>query len=274
MNENLTKGSHVPFVTVENSPLARRTAEIHYREFGSGTPLLFLHGGWGYHIYPINKQLHALADYRVLIPDRSGYGLSTKPADFGCDFHVRAAQESFAFLDALGIDDAVIWGHSDGSVIAAWMGLIAPERCRGLIMEAFHYARRKINSRAFFEDMVSAPEKFGEHASAVLAHEHGEPYWRELIQTEGRTWLEIAKLADSGTEDLFDGRLGELQVPAVFIQGARDPRTDSGELAAVQNALPSAQIRMVESGEHCPHSESRAAADFSHQLMQTLSQFR
>ena len=264
----------MPFVTVENSPLARRTAEIHYREFGGGTPLIFLHGGWGYHIYPINKQLHALADYRVLIPDRSGYGLSTKPVDFGCDFHVRAAQETFAFLDALGINDAVIWGHSDGSVIAAWMGLMAPERCRGLVMEAFHYVRRKINSRAFFEDMASTPEKFGERVSAVLAHEHGEPYWRELVQTEGRTWLEIAKLADSGTEDLFDGRLGELQVPAVIIQGARDPRTDPGEMAAVQNALPSAQIRMIEAGEHCPHSESKAAADFEHQLMQALSQFR
>ncbi len=262
----------MPFVTIENSPLARGKAEIHYREFGAGAPLLFLHGGWGYHIYPINRQLHALKDYRVLVPDRSGYGLSTKPAEFGTDFHTRAAQETFAFLDALGISQAILWGHSDGSVIAARMALMAPQRCRGLILEAFHYHRCKIVSQEFFRDMVSAPEKFGERAARVLAHEHGEPYWRELLQAEGRTWLDIAaKPADSGTEDLFDGRFGELACPTAIIQGAADPRTDPGELAEAQRALPEASIRMIELGEHCPHSESKAADAFTHQLMQQLA---
>jgi pimeloyl-ACP methyl ester carboxylesterase len=264
----------VPFVAIENSPLARRAVEIHYREFGTGTPLLFLHGGWGYHFYPINRQLHALHHYRVLIPDRSGYGLSTKPAEFGCDFHLRAAEETFRFLDALGIPSALLWGHSDGAVIAAWMGLIAPERCRGLILEAFHFARRKVASRSFFQAMASAPDTFGDRVSAVLAHEHGEGYWRELVQAEGRTWLELAKLADLGSQDLFNGKLGELKVPAVFIHGAHDPRTDPGEFAAVKNALPSAEIRMIEGGEHCPHSESDVAAEFTYELVQALSRLQ
>jgi pimeloyl-ACP methyl ester carboxylesterase len=264
----------MPFVTVENSPLAGRTAEIHYREFGEGTPLLFLHGGWGYHIFPINRQLHALSEYRVLVPDRSGYGLSTKPAEFGVDFHRRAAAESFGFLDALGIEKAVLWGHSDGSVIAAWMGLMAPERCRGLVLEAFHYFRRKVNSRTFFEEMVAAPEGFGERVQKVLGHDHGEDYWRELLRSEGSTWLDIAKLADEGAEDLYEGRLGELKIPAVFLQGATDPRTDPGELEAVQQALPSGEIQLIEGGGHCPHNESRAAAKFTAELMRALARIR
>jgi pimeloyl-ACP methyl ester carboxylesterase len=271
---NSLRGVTVPFVAVESSPLARRTSEIHYREFGTGTPLLFLHGGWGYHIYPINQQLHALKDYRVLIPDRSGYGLSTSPAEFGVDFHLRAAEETFGFLDALGIRGALVWGHSDGAVIAAWMGLMAPERCHGLILEAFHYFRRKIASRTFFEAMASEPESFGARVSAVLAREHGESYWRELLHSEGSTWLEIAKMADVGSEDLFDGRLRELSVPAAFLHGAHDPRTDPGELAALRHALPSsAEIRMIEAGEHCPHHESKTATEFTHELMQALSRF-
>jgi len=289
----------LPFASLNNSPLAHRPAEIHYREYGSGAPLVFLHGGWGYHIYPINKQLHLLANYRVLIPDRSGYGLSTRPADFTIDFHIRAAEETFLFLDALGIGDAVLWGHSDGSVIAAWMGLMRPERCRGLILEAFHYHRRKIDSRAFFETMASAPESFGEHVAAVLAREHGESYWRELVQTEGRTWLEIAKLAESGlaesglaeskpaqsgsaesgsaqatsgTVDLFNGTFPELRVPTFILQGAHDPRTDPGEMEAVQQALPAAHLRVIALGEHCPHSESKAAPQFEVELLKALSQ--
>jgi pimeloyl-ACP methyl ester carboxylesterase len=260
-------------VTIEHSPLAGRRAEIHYREFGTGRPLLFLHSGWGYHIFPINKQLHELKEYRVLIPDRSGYGASTRPAKFDAGFHVRAAEETFAFMDALGIDDAVVWGHSDGAVIAARMGMLRAERCRGLVLEAFHYARRKVRSREFFLDMVERPEKFGERVCAVLAHEHGEGYWRELLRIEGQTWLEIARLAEQEGEDVFGGRLGEMRVPTVLIHGAGDPRTDDGELAAVHDALPEAEIRMIATGEHCPHNESKAAAEFTQELMRALEGF-
>jgi pimeloyl-ACP methyl ester carboxylesterase len=90
--------------SIHNSPLAGGPVEIHYREFGSGVPLLFLHGGWGYGIYPLNGQAKVLRDLRVLIPDRSGYGRSTKPAIFGADFHSRAAGETLRFLDVLGIE--------------------------------------------------------------------------------------------------------------------------------------------------------------------------
>jgi len=65
-----------------------------------------------------------------------------------------------------------------------------------------------------------------------------------------------------------------LKVPTVLLHGARDPRTDPGELDAVHQALPSADIRLIQAGEHCPHSESKAAADFTHELMQVLAQFQ
>jgi pimeloyl-ACP methyl ester carboxylesterase len=256
---------------LEHSPLAGGAAQIHYREYGEGMPLVFLHSGWGYHIFPIHKELHALKEYRVIIPDRSGYGHSTKSAAFGTDFHIRAAEETFLFLDKLEICEAILWGHSDGAVIAAFMGLMAPERCRGLILEAFHYFRRKSESRTFFETMISTPESFGQRACAVLAHEHGEPYWRELLKQEGSTWLDIAKVGDSGTEDLFDGRLGELKVPTFFLHGARDPRTDPGEFEAIHKALPSAEIRMIENGQHCPHNESAAAEAFTEELLNVLA---
>jgi len=263
----------VPFVNLEHSPLAGGAARIHYREYGEGTPLVFLHSGWGYHIFPIHKQLHALSEYRVIIPDRSGYGHSPKPAVFSTDFHIRAAKETLSLLDHLGVREAIFWGHSDGAVIAAFIGLMASERCRGLVLEAFHYFRRKSDSRSFFESMIFDPESFGQRVCAVLAHEHGDPYWRELLKQEGTTWLQIAKVADSGTEDLYDGRLGELKVPTSFLHGARDPRTDPGEFDAVHSSLPSAEIRMIENGQHCPHNESAVAEVFTEELLKVLARF-
>ena len=76
-------------------------------------------------VYPFDRQIAAFeSQFRILIPDRSGYGHSTRVAgDMPLDFHRRAALETFSFLDALGIERAFLWGHSDGSVIAAMMGL-------------------------------------------------------------------------------------------------------------------------------------------------------
>src|ERR1700687_4066158 len=112
----------MPFVELKNSPHAPgiRPVRIHYRDVGNGQPVVFLHGGWGYGVYPIDRQIEGLrSDVRFVIPDRSGHGGSTHFAGpIQIDFHRRAAEETLLLLDALGIERAVFWGHSDGAVIA------------------------------------------------------------------------------------------------------------------------------------------------------------
>ncbi|MBI3896006.1 MAG: alpha/beta hydrolase [Acidobacteria bacterium] len=253
----------MPHITLDYSPLAGSRSEIYYRELnhGGGFPLLFLHGGWGYDIYPLDRQLAMLNGFAVLTPDRSGYGRSTKPAVFGSDFHRRAAEETLRFLDGLHIDRCLFWGHSDGAVIAAWIGLVAPERCHGLILESFHYNCQKLSSRAWFEGMVFAPESVGDRAREVLAREHGEHYWRELIRSEGQSWLDIARSCNSIRGDLYDGRLSELTVRVLIIYGARDPHIEPQERDAVHRELPNASLHVIEAAGHSPHSKSSSAEE-------------
>lgn len=236
---------------------------IHYREYGRGKPLVFLHGGWGYGVYPFDRQIEALgSEYRILIPDRSGYGRSTRvPEEMPLDFHRRAAAETVAFLDALGIDRAVLWGHSDGSVISAMTGLAAPERCEGLILEAFHFLRRKPGSRAFFERFAAHPEDLGEETKRMLAEDHGEEQWSAVLRRNCGVWFRIADSVKRPDEDLYDGQLGELRVPALFLHGSLDPRTEPGEMELVREAVPQATMKFVGNGKHSPHSEEAAFAE-------------
>ena len=113
-----------------------RPVRIHYREAGRGRTIVFLHGGWGYGVYPIDAQIAAFGErVRFVAPDRSGYGASSAvTGPMPVDFHRRAAAETLSVLDALGIERPVLWGHSDGAVIAAMIGLTAPERCERLIL--------------------------------------------------------------------------------------------------------------------------------------------
>ena len=259
----------MPYITID-SPLAGRVAEIHYRQIGEGACLLFLHGGWGYEVYPLDWQRDAIRGFQVIVPDRSGYGRSTKPAIFAIDFHRRAAAETLRCLDALGIRKCIFWGHSDGAVIAAWLGLMAPERCRGLILEAFHFYRDKPGSRAFFETMSSAPESFGESVAGVLASEHGEPYWRQLMRSEGQAWLDIARSTGDAGCDLYAGRLSELKVPTLLVHGARDSRTEPGELDAARAQLPGACLHIISNAGHSPHSEEPCAEECGRVVREAL----
>ena len=193
-----------------------------------------------------------------------GYGGSGRLIRQETNFHQRAAAETLDLIDALGLERPVVWGHSDGAVIALLMGLSAPDRIGGLIVEAAHFFRSKPASRAFFETMLRDPDGLGERVSGVLAREHGE-LWREVIRTNGDAWLRIASDPTAPSRDVYGGRLAGLRVPTLVIHGARDPRTEPGELDALREALTSTteavrHIVVLPEGGHSPHSE-RATAD-------------
>ena len=102
----------MPFANIDESPLAPEInpVKIYYRETGSGSPLVFLHGGWGYEIYAFDRQIDAFGDrFRILIPDRTGYGRSLRIDRVPTDFHARAAVETRLLLEALHVERPVLW---------------------------------------------------------------------------------------------------------------------------------------------------------------------
>jgi len=264
----------VPTVALPASPLAPGVSPvvIHYRDVGGGAPpLVILHGGWGYDIYAFDQQIAALAGtHRIVIPDRTGYGGSGRLAVQEADFHDRAAAETFAVLDALGLERPIVWGHSDGAVIALKMGLSKPDRLKAVIVEAAHFYRGKPKSREFFETMMNDPDGLGDRVAGILAAEHGDS-WRDLIRINGSAWLRIADERSRPGDDLYGGRLADLRVPTLIVHGAKDPRTEPGELDAIRAAIPQARVALIAEGGHSPHNERLAAAAVTREAEQFLA---
>jgi pimeloyl-ACP methyl ester carboxylesterase len=246
---------------IERSPLAPgiTPVEIHCRDWGAGIPLVLLHGGWGYEVYCFDSQVERFSGlHRIVAPDRSGFGRSTKIESLPDEFHKAAATETLLVLDQLGIDKAIFWGHSDGAVIAAILGLRAPDRVLALILEAIHFDRKKKHSVEFFESLVREPERVGQRAVSAMARDHGEDYWRTVLAAGGNAWLKIIQAAADPGKDFYDNSLSRLAVPTILIHGARDPRTEPGELDAVRAELPDSPIILIEGAGHSPHSEPGA----------------
>jgi pimeloyl-ACP methyl ester carboxylesterase len=271
----------VPFIDLAGSPLANGISpvRIHYRDAGAGSPIVFLHSGWGYEIYPFDRQAAAFAPtHRIVAPDRSGYGKSTLIDSLPPDFHARAADETRALIEALHLQRPVVWGHSDGAIIALLLALRAPATVGGVIAEATHYYKRKPRSRAFFESMRNEPRTLGGGVAEILARDHGDG-WPDVIARHSRAWQRIAEDASSESDDFYGGTLGEIAVPALVVHGARDPRTEPGEIEAIEHAFHSVrdvrlqtdlgvgpakagrhvQLTVLPAGGHSPHSDPATA---------------
>ena len=92
----------------------------------------------------------------------------------------------------------------------------------------------------------------------LLAADHGATHWPTVLRRNCGAWFRIADRVERPDEDLYDGRLGELCVPALFLHGRLDPRTEPGEMDRVRQALPRAMMRFIANGKHSPHSEEDA----------------
>ncbi|MGO4755740.1 haloalkane dehalogenase, partial [Streptomyces sp. 2MCAF27] len=102
---------------------------MHYRESGTGVPIVFLHGNptssylWR-HVMP------AVGGGRLLAPDLIGMGESGKPdIDYTFADHARYLD---AWFDALDLQDVILVGHDWGGALAFDWAARHPHRVRGI----------------------------------------------------------------------------------------------------------------------------------------------
>ena len=107
-------------------------SHISYREAGTGSPIVFLHGN-PTSSYVWRNVIPQLADRgRCLAPDLIGMGESGKPeVDYRFADHARYLE---AWFDALGLRDVVLVGYDWGGVLALDWARRHPDRVRGVVV--------------------------------------------------------------------------------------------------------------------------------------------
>ena len=87
-------------------------AQLYYREWGAGRPIVFVHG-WAVNCDVWQYQMLALSPHvRCIAYDKRGHGRSTDP---GCGYdYDTLADDLSCLLDDLDLTDVVLVGHSMG----------------------------------------------------------------------------------------------------------------------------------------------------------------
>jgi pimeloyl-ACP methyl ester carboxylesterase len=114
-------------VTNDQGYVEHEGARIWYATYGSGSPVIMLHGGlghggnWGYQVPALVRN-----GYRAVLIDSRGHGRSTR--DARPFMYELMASDVLAVMDALHLGKADLVGWSDGATIALIIGMKAPAR--------------------------------------------------------------------------------------------------------------------------------------------------
>jgi len=236
-------------------------AALEYRCIGpapaDAPTLVLLHEGLGSVAQwkDVPDRLAAVTGFGVFAYSRAGYGGSgaaTLPRPL--DFQTREALDVLGpVLDAAGIRQTVLLGHSDGATIAAiYAGSVPDMRVRGLILIAPHF--------------FTEPQGLSAIAAAKLAYVDGDlkpkltRYHRDpdmAFYGWHDVWTDPAYAAWN-VADVID----HWRIPVLVVQGRNDPYGSLAQITEIEDRIYSPVETLILDGcGHAPQFECAAQTD-------------
>jgi non-heme chloroperoxidase len=249
----LSTGVTLPYVE-QGDPAGTPMVLLHgYSDSSRSFDLLLPHLPGSIHAYALTQRGHGDAGKPA-----SGY----RPEDYAADVA--------AFLDAKGVDKALIVGHSGGSYAAQRFAVDHPERTSGVVLiGAFH----AFGDNPGVSEMREVVAQLSEPVDREFVREFQESCVAQPVPADfmdaiidgsskvpARVWkayLEDTVAADVPTES------GTIAAPTLLLWGDQDAFVGRGDQDALRAAIPQARLSTYRGTGHCPHWEQpeRSAAE-------------
>lgn len=224
--------------------------EMYYEEYGSGKPMLLLHGFGG-----CSQNWHSFTDqlsehYRLIVVDLRGHGHSTNPENTFT--HREAAKDVFLLLEKLGIDRFSAMGMSTGGMVLLHMATSRPQRIDSMVLISatthFPDQARFIMRRVSFETM---PQEVREMYSECA--KRGDEQIRQLT-------LQFNALGENHDDMNFNEQsLAAITARTLVVHGDRDNFFPVEIAVDLYRFIPDSALWIIPNGDHVPIFDPRIA---------------
>ncbi|WP_436928847.1 alpha/beta fold hydrolase [Halosimplex halobium] len=253
--------------------------ELHYcRTGGSGPPVVVSHGFTddGYCRLDLAREL--ADDFDVVLYDARGHGRSDAPeGEYGPP---ERASDLLGLLDALALEDPILFGHSMGADTVTAAAARRPDRPRAVVLEDPVWILDGVDDDLIEEDPGDDVEEdrgddieeqiawWQDHSVEELLEadtmfrdlaERGQPdLARRVAEARHRLRPEIARVSGAEFVDPTE-TYGDIDAPTLLLKADADEaeREREREIAAL---LPDGRIAHVDDAGHCVFWDERERA--------------
>jgi len=229
--------------------------ELHYTIYGSGPPVLLIHGGlgysevWGAQVADLSK------DHTVIVADSRGHGRSTRNAEpYSYDL---MSSDYLALLDYLKIEKTALVGWSDGGIIGLDIAIHHPERLTKLFAQA---ANSKVDG--------VIPAVMEDKTFAAYVEKAGEVY-REISPTPTEYDAFVTQISGmwASEPNWSDDDLKKITTPTAIVLGDHDEAISREHTDYLAKTISGATLVILGDASHFamlqdPEGYNKAVRDF------------
>lgn len=229
--------------------------ELYYAVYGSGPPVLLIHGGLGYADIWSSQIADLSKDHTVIVADSRGHGRSTRNAEpYSYDL---MSSDYLALLDYLKIDKVALVGWSDGGIIGLDIAIHHPERLTKLFAQA---ANSKVEGviPTVMENKTFAGyiEKAGK-VYEKISPTPGE--YNAFVEQIGAMWASQPNWSDDD--------LKKITTPTAIVLGDHDEAISREHTDYLARTIPGAELVILKDASHFamlqdPEGYNKAVRDF------------
>ena len=208
-------------------------------------PVVLVHGLVVSGLYMVPTAERLAPFHRVFAPDLPGFGRSDKPHRA---LDVTGLADALgAWMDAAGIERAVLVGNSLGCQVVAELAARSPDRAAALVLTGPTVDPAGRTLREQFKRLLVDAAR--ERPSIVSV-------WLRDLYAAGlkRAW----QTSRYALENRIEENLPRLRAPALVVRGARDPIAPQAWAEQVTRLLPRGRLAVVPGG---PHALNYSAPD-------------
>jgi len=239
--------------------------QVSYKTAGEGPAVLILHG-WGSSSASWQSVQVGLSQqgYEVIIPDLPGFGKSAEPrSPWGIEKYRVFVEE---FVNALGLKEFYLLGHSFGGGLALAYTAKNPERVKKLFLVAAAIRREK----SLRKHILRTAAKIGKFFSFLPFYAlFRKAVYKYIIRTSDYPYqkgiMKDIYLKVIG-QDLFP-LLSEVKVPTVILWGEKDDVVSVEDAYFIKKHIKDSQLALFPEGDHdieqkMPHAFTQKILEF------------